>query len=384
MNYSNRRQKLVNSLKIFGIETILIQNLESIYYLTGFHAANASRPFGLVLSGQETVLIVPATAANSAKVEAKGIGIKVYYEHPVSSGESLNFHTSLTKVIGTMAQGKLLGVEAGSITLADMNVLTGNGFEVQDISAQIAELRAIKEPEELDAIRVSAKYAEYNIEKTLEAIRPGITEIEFDQAGAFVLRQEVAKKLPQASVSMFIMSTSGVERTSMPHTNSSLRQVQDGDAVILCRQVAINGYRAQCDRMGFIGESSKEQKTYYSLVLAAHAAALEVIRPGITASEVDKAMRDVFAKEDLAQYFVHRSGSGLGVSIAEAPQLRFDSQETLLEHMALIIQPALYIPGIGGFRCSDTVIVQDSGCELVTHYPRDIQSLTLSNKQIFS
>ncbi|MBL4953727.1 aminopeptidase P family N-terminal domain-containing protein [Neobacillus sp. YIM B02564] len=213
MNYSNRRQKLVNSLKIFGIETILIQNLESIYYLTGFHAANASRPFGLVLSGQETVLIVPATAANSAKVEAKGIGIKVYYEHPVSSGESLNFHTSLTKVIGTMAQGKLLGVEAGSITLADMNVLTGNGFEVQDISAQIAELRAIKEPEELDAIRVSAKYAEY---------------------------------------------------------------------------------------------------------------------------------------------------------------------------MALIIQPALYIPGIGGFRCSDTVIVQDSGCELVTHYPRDIQSLTLSNKQIFS
>lgn len=382
MNYQNRRKKLVSSLEDFGIETKLIQNLESIYYLTGFHAANASRPFGLVLNRKKDVLIVPSTAASSAKVETKDVDIVVYYEHPVSSEESLSFHASLTEIIGNIAQDKLIGVEAGSITLADMNVLTRHGFEVQDISTQLAQLRSIKEPEELEAIRVSAQYADYNIEKTLEVIRPGITEIEFDQAGVFALRQEVAKKLPQASINTFIMSTSGVERTAMPHTNSSLRQVQNGDSVILCRQVAINGYRAQCDRMGFVGEPSKDQKTYYSLVLAAHTAALEVIRPGITAAEVDKAIRDVFEKEGLAQYFVHRSGSGLGVSIAEVPHLRFDSQETLLEHMALIIQPALYIPGVGGFRCSDTVIVQESGCELVTHYSRDIQSLILSKTDI--
>ncbi len=381
MNYQYIREKLVASLENIGIETILVQDLENIYYLTGFQAANSSRPFGLVLNKQNCTLIVPATAANSAKVEAPSLNIEVYYEHPVSSECSMSFHTSLTKIISSIAQAKLIGVEAGTISLVDMNVLSDNGFEVQDITDQISLLRSIKDTDELDAIRLSAKYADYNIEKTLEAIHPGITEIEFDQVGAFALRQEVAKKLPQARIGTFIMSTSGTERTAMPHTNSSLRQVQEGDSILLCRQVAINGYRAQCDRMGFVGKPNQEQDRYYSVVLAAHSAALDIIRPGISASNVDKAIRDVFEKEGLEQYFVHRSGSGLGVSISEAPQLRFDSDETLMENMALIIQPAIYIPGVGGFRCSDTVVVQKDGCELITHYPRDIHSLTLTKKQ---
>jgi len=378
MNYQARRQKLVNSLESSGLQTTLIQDLDSIYYLSGFNAANASRPFGLILSGQKAALIVPATAADSARREAKDVEIVVYYEHPVSSSESLSFHSSLTKAIFSIAQGNLLGIEASKLSLADLNVLSENGFEVTDIRSQLAQQRSIKEPEELSAIRLSAHYGDFLIEKTLEAIRPGITEIELEQAGAFALRQEVAKNLPDASVSTFMLTTSGVERTVMPHTNSSIRPIQNGDSIILCRQVAINGYRAQCDRIGFVGPPSKEQKEYYSLVLNAHRAALDVIRPGIAALEVDQAIRSVFDKEGLAQYFVHRSGSGLGISIAEAPDLRFDNKEILQNHMALIIQPAIYIPGVGGFRCSDTVIVQDDGCELVTHYPRDIQSLTLN------
>jgi Xaa-Pro dipeptidase len=377
MNYQEHREKLINSLKIVGIENILIQDLDNIYYLTGFNAVNTSRPFGFVLSRQKNVLIVPATAADSAKVEVQGVDIAVYYEYPVGSEESLSFHASLAQVMATLAQDKLIGVEAGRMTLADMSMLSRNGFELHDISAKLSLMRSIKETEELNAIRLSGKYVDFIVEKTLDVIRPGITEIELDQAGAFALRQEVAQNLPQATVGAFIMSTSGAERTVMPHTNSSNRQVQPGDSLILCRQVAIKGYRAQCDRMGFVGQPSTEQEDYYSLVLSAHAEALEVIRPGIAAFEVDKAIRDVFEKADLAQYFVHRSGSGVGISIGEAPYLRFDSQEILANNMSLVIQPAIYIPGVGGFRCSDTVIVQEGGCELVTHYPRDIQSLTL-------
>lgn len=377
MNYQERREKLINSLKTSGIENILIQDLDNIYYLTGFNAAVTTRPFGLVITRQKSVLIVPATAANSAKMEAQGVDIVVYYEHPVDSEEKLSFHASLSHVLRILVQDKLIGVEASRLSLADHNVLSEMGFEVQDISTPLSLMRAIKDTKELAAIHLSGKYVDFINKKTLEAIRPGITEIEIDQAGAFALRQEVAKKLPGATVGTFIMSTSGVERTVMPHTNSSMRQIQPGDAVILCRQVAINGYRAQADRMGFLGQPTKEQEAYYSLVLSAHAAALEVIRPGIAASEVDKAIRDVFKKAGVAQYFVHRSGSGLGIGIGEAPYLRFDSQEILSANMSLVIQPAIYIPGMGGFRCSDTVIVKEGGCELITHHPRDIQSLTL-------
>ncbi|MEH7522111.1 Xaa-Pro peptidase family protein [Bacillus sp. JJ1503] len=377
MNYQERRHKLIHSLKAVEIEDVLIQDLDHIYYYTGFYAAVLSRPFGLVMSGQKAVLIVPATAADSAKLEAQGVDIEIYYEHPVEGDKSLNFHASLDQAISSLAQGKLIGVEANKLTLSELNILSSRGLEVKDISTQLSQLRSVKEIDEIEAIRLSGKYVDYINQRTLAFVRPEISEIELEQLGANALRQEVAKNLPQASVTTFIMTTSGTERTVLPHTNSSIRPLQPGDSFILCRQVAINGYRAQCDRMGFVGEPSKEQKDYYSIVLRAHAAALEAIRPGIIASDVDKAIRNVFQQEGVDQYFVHRSGSGIGISMGESPFLRFDSQEILAENMTLIIQPALYIPGVGGFRCSDTVLVQEDGCELITHYPRDIESLTL-------
>lgn len=379
MNYQRRREKLMNFLEKEGIKNILIQNLDNIFYFSGFNAAVTSRPFALMITRQKNVLIVPMVAADSAKAEAPNLDISVYCEHPegAEEGLSFSFYANLSKVLAAGTQGKNIGVEAGRMSLLDQKLLNGLGFEVQDISAPLSLMRSIKEAEELAAVRLSGQYADFMIKKTLAVIRPGITEIEIDQAGAFALNQEVARNLPRANVSSFIMSTSGVERTAMPHSNSSMRQVRPGDAVILCRQIGINGYRAQCDRIGFLGQPTKEQAAYYSLVLSAHATALEAIRPGTAACQIDKAIRDVYQKAGVAKYFIHRSGSGIGISIAEAPYLRFDSQDILDANMSLVIQPALYIPGIGGFRCTDTVIVREGGNELVTHYPKDIKSLTL-------
>lgn len=378
MNFQERRNKLISSLETFGIKDVLIQDLDTIYYYTGFHSAVKSRPFRLVMSRKKAILIVPTTASDSAKLEAQGIDIEIYYEHPIEGDKSLNFHESLSKVILNLSESNFIGVEADRLSLSEYKLLSGKGYCVKDISSKISHFRSIKELDEINAIRVSGKYVDFIINKTLSFVRTKITEIELEQLGEYSLRQEVMENLPDANVTTFIMTTSGIERTVLPHTQSSTRQVQLGDPLILCRQVAVNGYRAQCDRMGFIGRYTEEQKDYYSFVLRAHAAALEVIRPGITASDVDNAIRETFQKEGVDEYFVHRSGSGVGISMGESPYLRFDSKEVLSENMTLIIQPALYIPGVGGFRCSDTVVILQDGCELVTHYPRDIQSLTIS------
>lgn len=181
----------------------------------------------------------------------------------------------------------------------------------------------------------------------------------------------------QHIVSCFIMTTSGVERTAMPHSNSSMRKLQQGDSVVLCRQVTINGYRAQCDRTAFLGGVSQDQSKYASLVLAAHDAAINLIQPGVPASKIDMAIRDVFERAGVVKYFVHRSGSGVGISAPEVPIISFDSKDYLQDNMVVIVQPALYIPGIGGFRYTDTVIVKENGSELITSYPRDIKSITL-------
>ncbi|MEK4495967.1 M24 family metallopeptidase [Ureibacillus sp. FSL W8-0352] len=378
MYFQKRRENLLNSLRKIGIHNILVQDLDNIFYLTGFLAAVHSRPFGLVLGQEKCVLIVPATSAESAKKETNNIDIAIYYEHPVDSEECLSFHDCLALIVEQVADEKLIGVEENKLSLSDLKLLKEIGFDVQNISNYLIKMRSIKDTKELKEIRLSAKYVDLMNKKTLDITHPGITEIELEQEGAFYLRKEVLQNLSDASLSTFIMTTSGTDRTVMPHTNSSNRKIQLGDAVILCRQVAINGYRAQCDRMVFVGNPSKEMIKYYSIVLEAHSEALNVIRSGISAAEVDQAIRKVFKKADVDEYFVHRSGSGLGISMGEAPYLRFDSQETLAENMVLVVQPAIYIPGVGGFRCSDTVIVQKEGCELITKHPRDIQLLTVS------
>lgn len=377
MNYQLRREKLISSHEKEGIIKILIQDLDNIYYLTGFKAAVGTRPFGLLMTDKKNILIVPRVAADSAQVETQDVDISVYYEQPEGAKDGLNYYTNLVKVLTYGAPGKKIGVEFDKMSLLDGKLLNELEFQVHDISESLKQMRAVKEQEELDTVRIAGHYADFIIEKSLASIRPGISEIEIDQSGVFAVTLEVTNKLPGSSVNGFGMSLSGGERTVFPHSNSSARILQTGDSVVLCRQVAINGYRAQCDRTAFLGKAGQEQAKFSSLVLAAHEAAIDVIKPGIHTSKIDKTIRDIYEKAGVAKYFVHRSGSGLGISAAEAPYISFDSNEILQENMVIVVQPALYIPGVGGFRCSDTIIVEECGKEIITNYPRDINSLIL-------
>ena len=376
MNYKLRREKLKNVLAKESVGSALIQNPDNIFYLTGFNAAVSSRPIGFFLTGEKNVLIVPRVAEDSARVEAQGVDISVYYEQPEHLPCGLSFQENLARELETSPPEGNIGVEAGKLTLSDLYFLERLGFSVQDISGKLNQLRSVKEPEELDAIRIAGHYVDFTQEKSLASIRVGTAELEIDQAGVFALNQEVASKLPGAVVSYFVMSTSGAERTVMPHVHSGVRRLQSGDSILLCRQVSINGYRAQCDRTAFLGKPDRERCKFNSLVLAAHEAAVEVIRPGISACQVDKAIRDVYEKAGVAKYFVHRSGHGFGINMAETPYLQFNNMDVIQENMVLVIQPALYMPGVGGFRHTDTVFVKAGGGEIITHCPRDLESLT--------
>jgi Xaa-Pro dipeptidase len=377
MDYALRRKTLITSLGEIGIGACLISNLDNIHYLTGYKAVVASRPIGLFLTGGLVTLIVPAVEADCAREEAAGIEISVYYEQPERAAAGASFNANLSRALAFLSKGAALGVEENCLVLADYRFLSGLGYEIRDIGDKLKCMRAGKEPEELRAIRIAAQYVDLTVGRSLTAMRSGISEIEVDQAGTYALIKEVAAAMPEASVGYFVMSQSGPARTVMPHAFSSLRPLQRGDGLIHCRQVSINGYRAQCDRTAFLGQSSPEQAKYLTLVKDAQEAACAMIRPGVRAAVIDAAIRSVFEKSGVACYYIHRSGCGIGISMKEAPYISYDSREIIEADMALLIQPALYIPGIGGFRLSDTVIVGETGCERITNYPQDIQSLTL-------
>lgn len=377
MNFAARRQKLLDLAEKQGIGSLLIQNLDSIYYLSGFNAAVASRPFALIINGDKNILVTPMTSADTAREETKGsVDISIYYEHPVGEDHSFSYLTNIKQ--GLAGVHGVLGVESGRLTHVELAELAGLSCEIKDVSAMLMNMRSVKEPEELVATRVSAKYMDFVLGATLDMLAPGVSELEISQASTFALFKQAAKDLPGAMPGIFTLTTSGPDRTALPHTNTGMRTIVPGDGVILCRQVSIDGYRAQSDRLGFLGRHTPEQAKYYQIALDAHNAALEIIRPGIGAADIDKRIREVYAQHGLEKYFVHRSGSGLGISIAEPPYLRFDSKERIEENMVLVLQPAIYLPGIGGFRRTDSVIVTADGCELITNYPSNIASLTIS------
>jgi Xaa-Pro dipeptidase len=375
MNYQSRREKAVAAAAEQGAGAVLVQSPDNIHYLTGYNPVVASRPIALVLAGGRSVLIVPSVEAACAADEAKGAALSVYYEQPERASEGLSYHANLEKALAPLA-GVALGVEAGHLSLLDSRFLGELGFATCDVAKLLSRRRAVKEPEELAAIRTSARYVDLLVRECFAAMRAGVSEIEIDQAGIFALIRQVAADLPGAAVSYFLMTQSGPERTVMPHAYSGLRRLQTGDGLIQCRQVSINGYRCQCDRTGFVGRPSSEQSRLLALVNAAHQAAVEAIGPGVRACQVDAVIRGVFDKAGLAQYFIHRAGHGLGLSLKEAPYISFDNRDPLEPGMSFVIQPALYVPGAGGFRCNDTVIVTETGCEVVTRHPRDVEALS--------
>ncbi|ATW26613.1 hypothetical protein DCMF_19310 [Candidatus Formimonas warabiya] len=367
----------MTSLEKTGINKILIQDRENIYYLSGFSYTVSGRPTGLLMIGDKSTLIIPRIAEGMAQATVRDADLSVYYEQPEGASEGVSFYAKLAKALLPGSPGGNIGVEAGRLSLSDLKFLNSLGFQVQDINGHLLHMRAVKEAEELDTIRVAGRYVDYNVQKSLASIHPGISEIEIDQRGVMALHQEVEAHHPGTDLGYFSLTVLGATRTVMPHTYSSMRKMRPDDPAVLCRQVTINGYNAQCDRVVFLGGPNQEQKKYYSLVLHAHEAGMEVIRPGILACQVDKAIREVYEKAGVSQYCVHRSGSGIGIGRQEAPYLSFNSQELIRANMALIVQPALYIPGVGGFRCTDTVIVQEGGKEIITSCPRGINALTL-------
>ena len=125
----------------------------------------------------------------------------------------------------------------------------------------------------------------------------------------------------------------------------------------------------------FVGEPTEEQRKAFEVMVEAQQKALDFIKVGVTTKEVNQVALDVFKEAGLEEYVVHRTGHGIGIGLHEEPSLRFDNDLVLEAGMVFCVEPGIYIPGVGGFRHSDTVVLEEDKTVLITEYPRDIESL---------
>jgi len=357
------------------IDLALLVDPHNQYYFTNFYAITYSRPIFTLISESSVEIIVPGLEEEHAKLEACVDDIHVYYEHPEKAKIAKSPYKILFDVI-RRRRYKTVGIEknAFSVTLAE-NLRDKTAIRFKNIENKIGEMRLIKSEMEIKLIKNAAELVDLGVKESVEQTKEGFSELEIDAIGNTAILRTASEKFPSVRVEFFSMSPSGKERTVLPHVFSSTRKIRKGDIIIHSRQVAFKGYRSENERTFFYGKPSKKMKDIFEVMTEAQKAAIDAVREGVTCREIDSAARNVIKEAGFAEYFFHRTGHGLGLSVHEPPYLRYDEDMLLREEMVVSIEPGMYIPSVGGFRHSDTVIVRKNHGEVITKVPRTLDYL---------
>jgi Xaa-Pro dipeptidase len=375
MSVAHRLDKLHQFMDQNHLSAVVVTDPDNQFYYSGFKALIYSRPIYYVVTQDQTFLVIPGLEETHAKEESNVDEVVVYYEHPEREASGKDANLALVQLLDSIKGPKRIGVEFHATPIKLEKALREENWDLIDTSAQIFQQRAVKDEQELTIMREAGRLVSLALEESLSVSCEGITELEIDNKGNFALMQEIAQVHPNAVVSLIVMSPSGLERSIMPHVFSNTRKFKKGDVVIHSRQVALNGYRAECERTFFIGDPTPEQRKAFQVSVDAQLAALEAIKAGVSMKEVDWAARRIIQEAGFGDYSIHRTGHSIGLSAHEPPFLRFDEDHLLEEGMVFSIEPGIYIPGLGGYRHSDTVIVTKDGYELITEYPRAVDEL---------
>ena len=376
MNGKDRVRKLRNYMAEKHIDVALLMKPPNQYYITHFKALLYSRPILSFVTMDKIFIIVPGLEEIHARENADVDEIHVYYEHP-EKASTYNSPWGLTEyLLKKVKKAELtIGIEAGFVPVAVANLLKGLGAQVVDLDPKIIEMRMIKDQGEIDLIKKAGELVSLAVKETLVNLRKGITEIEVEAIGNSTVLKEAARRYPSAEIELMGMTPSGVARTVLPHVFSNVRAFEEKEIIIHSRQLSLNGYRAECERTCFIGQPSDKQKDVFKVMFEAQQAAIETIQEGVLCKQVDEAARNIIGKSGLGEYFIHRTGHGIGLEPHEAPYLRYDEELILKEGMVITVEPGIYIPGVGGLRHSDTVIVKPKGGEIVTSSPSKLEEV---------
>jgi len=238
--------------------------------------------------------------------------------------------------------------------------------ELVPVSGLIEKIRLIKTPQEIKIIKAAADIADAAFEHILSFIAPGKTELEVSNELEFFMRKQGA-----SSSSFDIIVASGL-RSALPHGVASDKLIEKGDFVTLDFGALYNGYISDITRTVAVGQPSDQLKEIYQIVLDSQLLSLEKVKPGMTGIEADAVARDYIKSKGYGEAFGHSLGHGIGLEVHEGPGLSFRSETVLAENMVVTIEPGIYVPGLGGVRIEDDIVLTATGNEKLTHSTKEL------------
>lgn len=384
--YNQRVSRLVDHLNSDDLSGVVLFDNVYILYYSGFAFIPTERPIAFILNSVgETGLFVPRLEVEHAQGNSRIQRVFQYPEYPHKThpmhilGEALR-EMGITSTMGADVDGYpwILGYRGPGLS-----EITGE--KVVKLTAFIEEQMMIKSQSEVALIRESVKWGHLAHVLLQKYTRVGASETEASQLASQEANQIMLEAIgPIYKAQSPFSKGAGAgyrgqigRNAAIPHALANNLTFQEGDVLVSGAGAPVWGYNSELERTMIVGPASKDKKEMFEHMLALQEVAFGAIQPAEKCSSVDKAVRQYYEEHDLMPYWKHHVGHAIGLRYHEGPFLDVGDETTIMPGMVFTVEPGLYVPELGGFRHSDTVLVNETGIEIMTYYPRDLESLTI-------
>jgi Xaa-Pro aminopeptidase len=353
--YQSRLEAVRKILDSNQLDGILFSSLENIRYLCGFTGSDGS----LVITRKDSFFLTDSRYWTQTEEEVKGSKV-VHYRKKMERVASLLLELKL----------RAIGFESAFLPFSAHQFLSEkllSNAKLIPLENEVRNIRALKDKHELAVLRTSIEIASDAFLHILELLNEGVLERDV----AFEM-ESFMKRNGAEALGFDIIVASG-KRSALPHGKASEKRVEKGDLIVIDFGSGFQGYHSDQTRTVACGSPSPEQQKIYQTVKQAHDKAIEKVRPGIPICEVDAAARDHIRSQGYGEYFGHGTGHGIGLAVHEDPVINSENMGPVQEGMVFTIEPGIYIPGWGGVRIEDMVLVTAHGAEVLTYLPAEVK-----------
>ena len=344
----NRRSRLTRFFEEYSLKAVLFTDLRNIRYLCGFSGTEGA----LLISRDTAWFLCDSRYTAQAAEEVQGAEIMECAPIRIDTVAALADEFGLDRI----------GFEAAHTNVSAFRRMSEKltGIELVELGASLDEIRICKDRAEIELLSSVAELSSHALTEVLGSIKPGVREVDIALALELAMRRRGA----EGKAFDFIVA-SGV-RGAMPHGRASEKIIQSGELVTIDFGALKDGYHSDETVTVACGKPGTREQEIHSIVRTAHDLAIDGVRPGISCKDLDEIARSYIRDKGFGDYFGHGLGHGVGLEIHEMPTLSPRSTAVLEEGMVITIEPGIYIPGFGGVRIEDTVVVTGNGCHVIT------------------
>ncbi|HET7404908.1 MAG TPA: Xaa-Pro peptidase family protein [Candidatus Bathyarchaeia archaeon] len=388
--HKGRIEKIRDRMRRSKIDALYLTNPTRILYATGFAHISTERPVALVIPRDAPLFFMgPHLEYDHIREECKlADEVYVYPDYPGKTHPIRLFAKFMRQ----------RGLSSSTIASDSMEGAAGGygyrGPALRDIMSKakfvdgkdiVDTLRLVKSNQEISLLRESAKWSEIAHDILLESLRPGMHDAILAMKSSYEALEKMLRRLGQRYLQLRIALSPLVvgfrgqigPNSAIPHAVYTKNKIRKGDVLVSEAGVEIGGYTSELERTVVIGKPSTRARRYFEAMLRAQDRALETFKPGVAGSKVDEAANESIRQSGLSEAARHHTGHGIGLEGHEPPWLDPGDRTIMKTGMVFSCEPGLYVPGYGGFRHSDTVVITAKRMDMITHYPRDLEQLTI-------